>query len=55
LVGTGAVGGAGRGWSLALSADGNTAVVGGERDNSNVGAAWVFTLNGNVTLVADFR
>src|SRR5207302_7169273 len=30
------------GEGVALSADGNTAVVGGPSDNSNVGAAWVF-------------
>ena len=43
LVGTGAVGAAEQGRSVALSADGNTAVVGGYNDNSQVGAAWVFT------------
>jgi hypothetical protein len=43
LVGTGAVGGALQGFSVALSADGNTAVVGGRADNGNAGAAWVFT------------
>jgi len=43
LVGTGAVGAAEQGTSVALSADGNTAVVGGVSDNSNVGAVWVFT------------
>jgi hypothetical protein len=47
LVGTGAVGpfGAGQGWSVSLSADGNTAIVGGIEDNSDVGtgAAWVYT------------
>ena len=36
-----------QGKSVALSADGNTAVVGGYRDNLNVGAAWVYTRNGN--------
>jgi hypothetical protein len=30
------------GWSVALSSDGNTALIGGETDNT-VGAAWVFT------------
>jgi hypothetical protein len=34
------------GWSVALSADGNTALVGGPEDNSSVGAAWVFTRSG---------
>jgi len=43
LVGTGAVGSALQGWSVALSADGNTAIVSGEADNSNIGAAWVYT------------
>jgi uncharacterized protein (TIGR03437 family) len=43
LVGTGAVGGAQQGVAVALSADGNTALVGGLRDNNNIGAAWVFT------------
>jgi Divergent InlB B-repeat domain/FG-GAP repeat len=31
----------------ALSADGNTALVGGNEDNSGVGAAWVFTRSGS--------
>ena len=31
------------GYSVALSADGNTALIGGPLDNSSVGAAWVFT------------
>src|ERR1019366_8564548 len=50
LVGTGAVGGAAQGYSVALSADGNTAILGGLCDNGGacatdgaVGAAWVFT------------
>jgi len=56
LVGTGAVGGAGQGESVAISADGNTAIVGGPGDASGmtpdyglwVGAAWVFTRSGGV-------
>jgi uncharacterized protein YdbL (DUF1318 family) len=48
LVGTGAVGPAGQGYSVAISADGNTATVGGPCDNSNIGAAWVFTQSGGV-------
>jgi hypothetical protein len=32
---------------VALSADGNTAVVGGPEDNGGVGAAWVFTRTGS--------
>jgi hypothetical protein len=42
LVGAGAIGQAGQGWSVALSADGNIAIVGGPNDNSAVGAAWVY-------------
>jgi hypothetical protein len=48
LVGTGAIGNASQGISVALSGDGNTAIVGGYSDNSGVGAAWVFTRNGGV-------
>ncbi len=48
LVGTGAVGAAGQGWSVSLSSDGNTAIVGGYTDDSNVGAAWVFARSGGV-------
>jgi FG-GAP repeat len=48
LVGTGEVGAAVQGFSVALSADGNTAIVGGPGDNSFVGAAWVYTRSGGV-------
>jgi hypothetical protein len=48
LVGNDAVGAANQGASVALSADGNTAIVGGYGDNSNVGAAWVFTRSDGV-------
>ena len=48
LVGSGAVGNAQQGSSVALSADGNTAIVGGNADNSFAGAAWVFTRSGGV-------
>ena len=34
------------GWSVALSANGNTALIGGEADNEGRGAAWVFTRSG---------
>jgi hypothetical protein len=48
LVGTGAVGTTvNQGWSVALSTDGNTAIVGGEYDNYGQGAAWIFTRSGN--------
>jgi hypothetical protein len=46
LVGIGAVGAAQQGYSVAVSADGNTAVVGGNTDSSNTGAAWVYTRSG---------
>src|SRR5208283_1270601 len=48
LVGTGVVGIARQGWSAALSADGNTAIVGGISDNNSAGAAWVFTRSDSV-------
>jgi hypothetical protein len=48
LVGTGAVGAADQGFSVALSADGNTAVVSGVGDNSLAGAVWVFTRSNGV-------
>jgi hypothetical protein len=48
LVGTGAVGSARQGMSVALSADGNTAIVGGWSDNGSTGAAWVFTRSGGI-------
>src|SRR5262245_47982194 len=48
MVGTGAVGAANQGSSVALSSDGNTAIVGAPSDNSGAGAAWVFTRSGGV-------
>jgi hypothetical protein len=48
LLGNDAIGAAGQGQSVALSSDGNTAIVGGYGDNSGVGAAWVFTRSGGV-------
>jgi hypothetical protein len=53
LVGTGAVGNADQGTSVALSADGNTAVVGGpgdspDRGGNPIGATWVFTRSNGV-------
>jgi hypothetical protein len=58
LVGTGAVGRVNQGWSVALSADGNTAIIGGPGDNpwdasvpfglGAAGAAWVFTRTSGV-------
>src|SRR5580704_8783917 len=46
LVGTGAVGPAQQGFSVALSADGNTVTMGGPGDNSGAGAAWVLRRSG---------
>jgi hypothetical protein len=46
LVGTGGSSSE-QGWSVALSADGNTALVGGPQDDGNVGAAWAWTRSGN--------
>jgi hypothetical protein len=40
-------GGARFGFSVALSSDGNTALIGGQEDNGSVGAAWVFTRSGS--------
>jgi hypothetical protein len=55
LIGTGAVGNANQGSSVALSGDGNTAFVGGRGDNPSfliprvgAGAAWVFKRSGGV-------
>jgi hypothetical protein len=57
LVGSGAVANAGQGYSVALSADGNLAIVGGPLDGDNaapalagdeVGAAWLFTRSGSI-------
>jgi hypothetical protein len=47
LVGTGAIGAAQQGRSAALSADGNTAIIGGPADQG-LGAAWVFTRSNGV-------
>ncbi|HYW48037.1 MAG TPA: hypothetical protein VE959_34555 [Bryobacteraceae bacterium] len=48
LIGAGAIGAAALGYSVALSADGNTAIVGGRQDAANVGAAWIFTRSNGV-------
>jgi hypothetical protein len=47
LVGSGYTGTPWQGSSVALSADGNTALIGGPLDNGRVGAAWVFTRSGS--------
>jgi hypothetical protein len=48
LVGSGSVGQSYQGFALALSTDGNTAIVGGGGDNGGRGAAWVFTRSNGV-------
>jgi len=48
LAAADAVGNAGQGTSVALSSDGNTAVVGGFYDNGGAGAVWVYTRSGGV-------
>jgi hypothetical protein len=48
LYGSGAVGMAFQGSSASISADGNTAIVGGPNDNTGAGAAWVWIRNGGV-------
>src|SRR5580700_9706749 len=52
LVGAGAVGNALQGQSVAISGDGNTAIVGGPADGNivdgGVGAAWVYTRTNGV-------
>ncbi len=46
LAGNDAVGNTHQGISVALSGDGNTAIVGGPQDNNGIGAVWVFTRSG---------
>ena len=49
LVGTGAVGSfVYQGYSVAISADGNTIIEGAYEDNGNTGAVWIFTRSGGV-------
>lgn len=46
-TGTGAIGKSAQGESVALSADGTTALVGGPLDDKDLGAAWVYTRSGS--------
>jgi FG-GAP-like repeat len=46
LSGSGSMGGANQGFSVAISQNGNTAIWGGLADNSDAGAVWVFTRSG---------
>ncbi len=48
LIGTNGSTDALQGFSVALSADGNTALVGGPYDNGQAGAAWVYIRSGGV-------
>jgi hypothetical protein len=54
-VGTGAVGACIQGHAVALSADGNTAIVGGNQDDNGHGAAWVYTRSGGARVLASKR
>ena len=51
LVGSDPIGKSSFGVSVALSSDGNTALVGGVGENGNQGAAWVFTRAGGIWTV----
>jgi hypothetical protein len=48
LVGAGAIGAAQQGTSVAVSADGDTAIVSGPSDNAGAGAVWTFSRSGGV-------
>ncbi len=48
LVGSGAISDGDQGYALALSADGNTAAIGGNLDNGGIGAVWIWTRSGGV-------
>src|SRR5207253_1513445 len=47
LAGEGESGSGEFGTSVALSSNGNTAVIGGPKDSSGIGAAWVFVRRGS--------
>ena len=48
LIASDAVGQANQGAALAISADGNTAVIGAPQDNGGLGCAWVWTRSNGV-------
>lgn len=54
LVGTGAGEVAYQSYSVSLSADGNTAIVGGRHDNNSAGAAWVYVILPQVQIVTNY-
>lgn len=47
IVGSGSVGYPDQGFSISLSSDGKTLAVGGNEDNSQKGATWIYTITGN--------
>lgn len=47
LVGSGATGAARQGSAVSLSADGNVLAIGGPKNNSSVGAVWIYTRSGS--------
>ncbi|MCU0322779.1 MAG: hypothetical protein MUE72_10200, partial [Chitinophagaceae bacterium] len=53
-VGSGNTGASSQGRSASISADGNTIFIGGDRDNNNIGAAWVFNGTMVPTLLGSF-
>jgi len=53
LVGTGAIGNAGQGYSVAISGNGMYAIIGGPYDNSGVGAVWFFRRDNSATWVQE--
>lgn len=48
LVGSGSIGSSYQGYSVAISADGNTIIEGGWKDNNDAGAAWIFSRSGGL-------
>lgn len=48
LVSSGSIGVGLQGWSVSISANGNTAIIGANDDNSGAGAAWVWTRSGGI-------
>jgi hypothetical protein len=48
LVGTGYTGFPRQGFSVSLSSDGNTVAIGGDNDNSGIGASWIWTRSSGI-------
>src|SRR6185436_19181125 len=55
LVGSDAVGSTFQGFSVALSSNGDTMIVGGYGDNGNVRASWIFTRTGGIWTQQDAK